>query len=240
MVKTFRHGGKMGDVIFSLPAIRELGGGILYLPENTSDECKGLYSSMENLLLQQSYISEVREYPSGLPYGKKAAGIHVDYDLDEARNQSGKGVIHIVRRYLDAFNLSLPNWKEPWLTVKGDGPMPGEYVVINYTGRHILNEQMGIKSRVDWIRVHNSIPYKKYFVGTIEEYRHYFDTIGMIDRVICKDVLEIALLIKEAKAVYCNQSLCLALAQSLGVKYHTDFKPGKTNCMLFTNIEHAL
>ena len=31
MVKTFLHSGDLGDIIYSLPTIRKLGGGILYL-----------------------------------------------------------------------------------------------------------------------------------------------------------------------------------------------------------------
>jgi hypothetical protein len=32
-LKTFLHGGDLGDVIYALPAIRALGGGCLYLSE---------------------------------------------------------------------------------------------------------------------------------------------------------------------------------------------------------------
>src|ERR1043165_8558277 len=111
-MKTFRHGGKIGDTIFSLPTIRELGGGILYLPEKTPDGCNALYSSLKELLLQQSYIKEVREYPSGLPYMELAPGIPIDYDLDRARLQQLKGRIHLVKRYMDAFDVNYLNWKE--------------------------------------------------------------------------------------------------------------------------------
>lgn len=31
MAKTFKHSGDLGDIIFALPAVRALGGGILYL-----------------------------------------------------------------------------------------------------------------------------------------------------------------------------------------------------------------
>src|SRR6186713_1910265 len=103
MYKTFRHGGKIGDVIFSLPVIRELGGGIVYLPESTPDACNNLYSGLKDLLEEQPYIKEVREYPSWLPYMQLVPDIHIDYDLDRARMQTLKGVIHIVKRYLDAF-----------------------------------------------------------------------------------------------------------------------------------------
>src|SRR6186713_2528982 len=98
MVKKFKHNGKQGDVIFSLPTIRELGGGILYIPENTPDECRGMYSNMKVLLELQPSIHEVREYPSGLGYMEQAPGIAIDYDLDRARLQPAKGVVHIVKR----------------------------------------------------------------------------------------------------------------------------------------------
>lgn len=239
-MNTFRHGGKGGDLIFSLPAIRELGGGVLYLPESTPDDCDKLYSSMKELMEMQPYISEVREYPSGYPYMVLDPMIPITYDLDRARQQPAKGVVHIVKRYLDQFKINYPNWKEPWLTVNGDSPIKGEYVVINYTGRHIVNNQLGIKSRVDWTAVHHSISDKRYFVGTKQEHQYFCDHFAMVDYFPTGNVLELARVIKGAKKVYLNQSLALSLSQSIGVEYWCDFKPGKRNCKLSTINEHEL
>lgn len=240
MYKTFRHGGKKGDVIFSLPTIRELGGGIVCLPENTPDDCNGLYSGMKDLLLLQPYITSVREYPSGYPYMVHAVGFETDYDLDLARLQPKKGVIHIVKRYLDAFGVTLPNWKDPWLFVDGvPGPVSGEYVVINYTGRHIYNEQMQMRSKVDWKKVVQSIKEKVFFVGTKEEHRN-FESFAVIDHLPTNNMLEVARIVRDAKAVYCNQSSVLAIAQGLGKPYYLDHKPQKTNCLLYTTQEHIL
>lgn len=248
MYRTFRHGGKIGDVIFSLPTIRELGGGIVYLPENTPDDCKGLYSGMTDLLLLQPYIKEVREYPSGLPYMEQAPGIHIDYDLDLARLQPKKGVIHIVKRYLDAFGVNLPNWKDPWLKVPGYSDenryrfhgLPKEYVLINYTARHIYNEQLQMRSKVDWKKVVECIKEKAFFVGTTIEHRNFESFAGSIEYLPTKNMLEVARVIRDAKAVYCNQSSVLAIAQSLGKPYYLDHKPNKTNCLLYTNQEYIL
>lgn len=239
-MKTFKHNGKCGDVIFSLPTIEALGGGILYLPESTPDNCPHLFSNLKELLELQPYIKEVREYPSGLSYGEKAPGIHIDYDLDDARKQPGKGVVHIVKRYMDAFGVNKSRWKEPWLKVNGDSGMSGQYTLISYTRRHILNEQTGMQSRVDWKQVDQSIEGMKLFIGTAEEFEYYLAHIGDACHFITENAHELAFIVKGAKAIYCNQSLVLALAQSLGKEYYCDFKPGKTNCKLFTQNEHAL
>lgn len=246
MYKTFRHGGKIGDVIFSLPTIRELGGGILYLPERTPDACNNLYSSLKDLLLLQPYIKEVREYPSGLPYMQLAPGIHIDYDLDLARLQPLKGVVHIVKRYMDAFGVNYPGWKEPWLHLpydhvcKGWSLLDNEYAVINYTGRHINNDKMNITSDVNWTTVLHSISITKYFVGTLAEHEYFVNKYGPIRYKPTDNILELALMIRDAKAVYCNQSSTLALAQALSKVYYLDVKPMKTNCLMYTNNENIL
>lgn len=244
-MKTFRHSGKAGDIIFSLPTIRELGGGILYIPENTG-ECTGLYSNMKDLLLLQPYIHEVREYPSGLAYKEQAPGIPIDFDLDLARNQPMKGVIHIVKRYMDAFGVNYPGWKEPWLQLDAlfDRRIWGvedNYTLINYTGRHITNEQLNITSRVYWGHVVEGIEGPKYFVGTTEEHANFCSKYNVtLPHLQTDNILQLALLIQKAKAVYCNQSCVLALSQSLGKEYYLDVKPQKMNTLLYTQNENIL
>lgn len=240
MYKTFKHMGKCGDILFSLPAIRELGGGILYIPEDTPDECTGMYSTMKDLLLLQPYIHEVREYPSGLAYKQQAPGIHIDYDLDLARNQPAKGRIHIVKRYMDAFGVNYPNWKEPWLKVDNEpAKIKGPYTLISYTGRHIKNER-GEQSKVDWKRVLRSIPGPVCFVGLPDEYYSFRKAYGETMWTPTQSMLEVARLVRDCDALYCNQSSVLAIAQGLSKTYHLDVKPGKTNCLMYTKNEYIL
>jgi hypothetical protein len=253
-MKTFRHGGKIGDVIYSLPTIRELGGGILYLPERTPDACDNLYSSLKDLLLLQPYIHEVREYPSDLPYMELAPDIHIDYDLDLARLQPMKGVIHIVKRYMDTFGVDCPGWKEPWLHLEGDindswgdalndyfrSELALDYALINYTGRHVHNDKMNITSKLDWRKVLNGVSNEVYFVGSKLEYRQFIIKYGYIRYFETANILQLAYLIKGAHSVYCNQSSVLALSQSLGKTYYLEPKPQKTNCLLYTQNENIL
>lgn len=250
MCKTFKSMGKMGDIIFSLPTIRELGGGILYIPEDTPDGCKGMYSAMKDLLMQQPYITEVREYPSGLGYKEVAPGIKIDYDLDLARDQPAKGRIHIVKRYMDAFGINYRNWKEPWLKVDDEPQVSLEvelkklrtsdrnFSLFSYTGRYMTNDRMPSKP-FNWKPVIDSIQGKKFFVGTFEEHAGYFNLFGM-PWIMTRNILELARVVKQANAIYCNQSLTLALAQALGKTYYVFPRPFKTNCLLYTPNEYIL
>lgn len=240
-MKTFKHNGKIGDVIFSLPTIRELGGGILYLPESTPDNCPRLYSNLKDLLLLQPYIHEVREYPSGLAYKEQAPGIHIDYDLDLARDQPLKGVVHIVKRYMDAFGVDYPGWKEPWLELDNHSPFDiQQYAVVSYTGRHIKNEQLNIISKVDWMRVVNNIQVQTFFIGHFNEWQAFSEIHPGTKFIQTENMLEAARIIGDAQAVYCNQSSVLSIAQGLGKNYYLDVKPHKTNCLMYTKNEHLL
>lgn len=231
---TFKHMGKMGDLVFSLPAIRELGGGALYIPESMPDQVSGQYSFMKDLLLQQPQIHEVREYPSGLNYHMKAKGIHIDYDLDDARYQQNRGVIHVVKRYLDTFNINIQNWKEPWLKVEGDPIWDKPYYLINVTPRFRDN------SKVNWGSVYERMPGIAFFVGTESEHIDFCKSYGRITRLHASTALELAILIRDCEALYCNQSLCLAIAQGISKKYFLEQKPKKTNCLLYTKNENIL
>ena len=74
-VKTFKHSGDLGDIIYSLPTIRALGGGILYLdPEGGANDKyvrdqsvdgrtrlnKLTIDSLTPLLEAQPYIEKVK------------------------------------------------------------------------------------------------------------------------------------------------------------------------------------
>lgn len=233
MYKTARHSGKVGDILYSLPAAKALGVEVLYIPENT-DQCTGLYSNMRRLLEQQPWLKEVREYPSlGGTFGKmiKDPNIRIDIDLDRHFEHPNRGKVNMVKRYADVFGLKLDHTK-PWLTVEGPREIPRDYNLINLTPRFRDN------SRVDWKRVYEHIPKPVYFIGTVEEHEEFIEKISPIERLCTTDFLTFALAIKYCSALYCNQSASLPVAQSLSIPYHCEFKPGKTNCKFFTPNEH--
>ena len=93
-MNTFKHSGDLGDIIYSLPTIRALGGGILYLDPagGESDpyiraQCvdgktrlnKQTIDFLSPLLKLQPYITDVRYWN----------GEKVTYNLDEFRQKFG-------------------------------------------------------------------------------------------------------------------------------------------------------
>jgi len=78
MSKSFKHSGDLGDIIYSLPVIKALGGGIIYLNPNnkfTNFTMNG-YEFIKPLLLSQDYVKGVGLYTPNLL---------IDYDLDSFR-----------------------------------------------------------------------------------------------------------------------------------------------------------
>ena len=80
MQKTFKHSGDLGDIIYSLPVIKSLGGGLLFLDTTGgADEpsCKAQcmdgktnfnktsYEFIKPLIEAQPYIKGVLEYKEG-------------------------------------------------------------------------------------------------------------------------------------------------------------------------------
>lgn len=235
MSKTFLHSGNLGDIIYSLPTIKALGGGTLYIKRALYKEAYDQYTAAAELILQQDYISAVLPYSAQYGRYEYDPAIDIDYDLDNARAQPRRGVIHIIKRHLDAFNIQLEGWQNPWLNVPGDiKRMPPQYYLIHLTPRWRENSQ------VNWKKVYSSIPDPVYFIGFEEEHADFQRKVGTIDFIRTKDLMEMALLIKGCTALYCNQSVGLTIAQGLGKKYYLEQKPGKTNCLLYTKNETIL
>lgn len=227
MVKTFRHSGKVGDVIFSLPTIKAMGGGTLYLPEIGIQGCR-LYSNLKSFLTQQPYITDVVQIPDCDERG--SADVTVDVDLDLHFTHPWRGKTNMVQRYFDVFGIK-GDFKQPWVDMQTPEQ---DYTVVNITPRFRDN------SRVNWKRIMQSITGQVFFVGTVEEYKSFTETVCAVPYIATDNVYQLAMIIAGAKAVYCNQSLVLALASAMAKKRFVEFKPGKTNCRFYTSEENEL
>lgn len=235
MYKTARHSGKCGDILYSLPAAKALGIEVLYIPE-TTDQCTGLYSNMCSILLQQSFIKEVREYPwLGGEYGKytKDPNIHLDIDLDRHQEHPARGARNMLMRYADIFKVHVDQ-RQPWLTVEGPRLIEHDYNLIGLTQRNRAN------SCINWKKIYDKIPRPVYFIGSVEEHKEFVEKYGEISRLYTTDLLTFALYIKHCTALFCNQSAAVVIAQGLGKTYHLEVKPRKTNVLFYTPNEYQL
>jgi hypothetical protein len=127
-MKTFKNSGDLGDIVYALPTIRALGGGILYLDvaggesepacrsqcidRKTKFNCAG-FDFIAPLLRRQPYVSEVAVW----------SGETVDVNLDRFRYKFADGSArsrthNLLDLHLDAFGLPPLDPNAAWLELQ--------------------------------------------------------------------------------------------------------------------------
>jgi hypothetical protein len=208
-MNNFYHSGATGDVIYAMPTIKALGGGVFNV--NLPDD---LYNTVLPLLESQEYIYEVKK-------GREFVG-NV-FNLDKFRNNNDLHLTHLVQLHLQSFDIIDETWKQGWLKVE---PIKSNNSFINITPRY--------KSlTTDWIKEINFLKDNSdnvYFIGLESEYEPYKH---LIERYEIRDYLELAQLLAGAKYVSGNQSSFMAVAQGIGRDYRMSQAEGHTNCNQF-------
>lgn len=127
---TFKHSGARGDIIYSLPTIKALGGGKLFLLRDSGAYMGRPLSEqemtwMKELLIGQCGITEVLE----------ADGKSVQYNLDRFR-LNGKCIDdNLAEVHLDSFGMK-ENLSLPWLDRNRFQPKTVAKIIINRSGRY--------------------------------------------------------------------------------------------------------
>jgi hypothetical protein len=211
MVRSFKHSGDLGDVIYSLPAMRALGGGVLYLDpqgglssplvkwdgRNCTKLNAGVIDSISPLLKLQPYIADVRHW----------RGEPVDYDLDQFR-------LHLIFQnlsdsHLAAFNLPLTERDKPWLQIDSAITIADRPFVIARTLRYHGNDTF-------WEANLPGIKDQSVFVGFPKEYEIFVETFGHpVPHVPTPDILTLTRVLAGCNEFIGNESLCRALAEGL-------------------------
>jgi hypothetical protein len=235
MSKTFLHSGSLGDIVYSLPTIQALGGGVLYIKDALLRDGYTQFDAIAPLIRKQPYIKAVKRYPPQYDQFQYDPDIRIDYDLDKARLETGRAKIHIVKRYIDAMGVHWPSgWQQPWLTVP-DLNYRHPYYLVHLTPRYRNG------SRINWRQVINSIPGQVFVLGYEAEYKEVCMHAGReLPHLRTVTLLEMAKAVKGCEALICNQSVALTLAQGLGKNYWLERHPLRTNCLLYTSNEHIL
>lgn len=214
--KTFKHSGDLGDIIFSLPAIRALGGGILYLdPEGGRREPlvswgNGLFEttkitpksieSARPLLEAQEYIKEIRYWD----------GEYVDYNLDTFRMHVKYN--NLADSHLAAFGLPFSERDSVWIKYpesKGDLPQVKNLIArsCRYHGNYCF-----------WETLDREVIANALFIGFKEEYDSFLYTFPhMRDllRIEVNDLVMMAQIIDNCDLFICNQGLPHAIGEAL-------------------------
>ena len=189
-MKTFKHSGGGGDMIFGLATMYHLGGGKIFL--NLDKE-----KFYKTLLEKQPYVDE-------LIYGNKG---EVDYDLDLFREQDFLQFT-LLECHAMAFDLKF-DLTEPWLF--NIEPKHVADIVINDTGKL---RWPGVTLNWDQLKGFED---RAVFIGHPHEYKNFCRDRFKIHRVEVKNALEWSQIIKGSKMYVGNQSAGITLAEGMKV-----------------------
>lgn len=198
---TFHHSGDFGDIIYSLPTIRALGGGSLHIHSTrhvqftaTPDRVRSLASLLE----AQSYIDKV-EYTKA----------PVEYDLD-IWAPFYKPARRLADACLLAFKLSTSLANEQWLRVSN--PNCVSEVVIHRSPRYQ-------SQYFPWRTVLQKYHGRLVMVGLPFEHKNFCDEFWHVPYYPTANYLELAEVIAGSKLFIGNQSSPYAVAE--GLKHNT-------------------
>lgn len=229
----FHHSGDLGDIIYSLSAIRASGGGVLYL----SPDCRYPYPRLPKMVAgmsnetidpisgfieDQDYIWQCR-YTMTLP---KSTDVDFNAFREFYKTHRPENFASLFKLHNLAAGTDHPE-DEPWLTVKETTSIQGKPIVVNRTPRY-HNPQF------PWRQLIQQYGTKMLFVGLESEYQA-FKSINPSVKVEYKKtetVRELASVIDGAKMFLGNQSSPLAIALGLGKNVVVEEWGSNSNCRL--------
>jgi hypothetical protein len=232
-LNTFRHSGKLGDIIYSLPAVRALGGGIFYVDYVTEYPGKsplGIQTAkmMVELLDTQDYIRSAALY-EGEPiiydldrFRKKAVPAHIFNVLKAETDRIagllfGKPILDLRQRVIPQMEVNLPqfHWESAGLPGRADLDTPWlngipqksiAEIVISRTGRY--------PGTLDWSGL-KQYASRSVFVGLEEEWQAFQSAYFNVGFYKVSSLLDFAQVVSGAKLYVGNQSFGLALADAM-------------------------
>lgn len=215
-IVTFRHSGKIGDIIYSLPAISALTNRYskdkakLYIDLTSTFVRIGFNKAKEPLMNQKSFevIEPLLSKQPSLQDVSVYNNEDIDFDLDQFRHRIlylSCGDITKWNQYL--FPVSYDT-SRPWITVDKADSVASEAIVVGKSLR--MNNPL-----IDW-GVLRQYP-KVYFVGISEEFEAMKKIIPGIEWLKTENYLELARIIAGAKLFIGNQSSPFAVAEGLKV-----------------------
>lgn len=199
--RVFVHSGKLGDIVYALPAIREMGGGKLIIvpdPDMTgSDMPESLIDSLRPLAATLGYISSIERRES-------VSGPIVNLNAWRMGGKRGKNIAEFT---LGRFGKDLRAADKPWLHVEPNR-MAGVVVA-----RSLISTAR--RDNFPWIEVNERYD-DSVFVGSREEWEDWRCRFGQIRWLKTDNLLELSRVIAGADLMICNQSCPLAIAHALG------------------------
>ena len=209
---SFIHSGHVGDLIYSLPVIKELSqkrNCSLYIQKNRPINVEYLGHPSGNVLLDQNTIDKLLPLLKLQPYLKSVDMYNsekIDINLDLYRDIPINLSFHQIRWYIHITGVHA-NMENPFLFVD-DKQIFEDKVVILRTFRnknHFINYK--------FLRKYNNL----LFIGLEYEFNELKNEIPNLEFYNCKNFLEMAQIIKTSKFYLGNLSAGYSIAEGLKI-----------------------
>lgn len=229
----FKHSGTLGDIIYSLPVVRYLGGGEFYLHLNQIDWIGQHYYGSKPAEFHQGRMTQqdlefMRDFFLAQDYITKFEAMdrttEITHNLDNFRPLFAGHPGNYVDIYAHTFGLTKEQSDQirttPWLTVPNPRPIEGRPYVINRTARWTSPDTLD-----SWLAIKEQAEHQAVFVGLAEEHRAFEQFTGWsLPHQPTNSMLELAEVIAGADQFVGNQSVALSLAIGLGVDYACELR----------------
>ncbi len=231
--KTFYHSGDFGDIIYALPTIRALGGGVLYL---------GPEIVLPNVVTRQKFTKEISDIIAPLlelqPYVERVEFVNempdVDYDLNKFREyfiiqeelfKNGHRRLNLAETHLYSFRRDLAECTKAWIAVDSVTKIDGRPVVIHRSPRWR-------NSDFPWDKVLEKHGHQAVFVGMPEEHASFVKEYGTdVPYQPTKNFLELARIIAGCELFIGNQSAPYSVAEAMKINTLQEVWPEGPNCL---------
>ena len=225
---SFKHSGDIGDLIYSLPVLRNFGGGTLYLnphglSTNKPDGTKSGFNSklieiLKPLLMEQYYIKDV------VPWNDDK--VDVDVDIDYFRSQ-GNVSNNLCHKILNAFSVPFSETEIPWISCK---PKKIASCVVARSFRYR-------DKNMDYSVILDEFKDDVVFVGLPDEHKDFQERFGKIAFYQIENFLDLAQVINGSELFVGNQSSPMSIAIALHKPFVQECFPNCSDCIF--DFEHA-
>lgn len=195
--KSFGHSGDLGDIVYAMDIIKNMGGGTVYLKSDSNCRepmTEKRFSVIEPLLRSQAYVKDVRWWKDEI----------VCFDFSDFRKEHkpNLSLLESQRKYIGAPPID-PHF--PWLMVQGNG---NGKIIVNRTERY-NNQTFPWKRLVDLYGQH------MIFLGLPDEHIRFCNDFGKVQYEPTQNLFEAASWIAGSHCFIGNQSSLYSLAEGL-------------------------
>lgn len=219
----FKHRGKIGDIIFSLPFVEAKGGGVYYIDLSIGLIGQGEFEAIKPLLENQDYVEKVEIYE-----GQKVdfdLSFYFDYKILADRGFEGIKRTNLVNHYLLPYSMEPHDPNKRWIKKIDPVIVPGKSFAVSLSPRYF-------NSKINWGRLLEDVLDQSVFIGLRGEWVDFCQFIEKdIDFIETSNFLQIQAVLEGMDRLFCGQGGVHALAEAIKMPLTLCIEEGSVDCL---------